>query len=181
MAWKKKLYRIVVADRCCDPVARIRFYLHKEFRAAGARFYLHKEFRAAEIRFYLHKELLKKNREISMIYLKNFPRCARQFLKDVLRKIMKNQWCIEKIFRAARAALLRISWEKSWKINDVCKNFPRCARWFVKKFLRKSWKINDVVKKFPRCARWFVKKFLGEIMKNQWYSQKFSALRAPSY
>ena len=32
-----------------DPAARIRFYLHKEFRAAGARFYLHKEFRAAEI------------------------------------------------------------------------------------------------------------------------------------
>ena len=26
-----------------DPVARIRFYLHKEFRAAGIRFYLHKE------------------------------------------------------------------------------------------------------------------------------------------
>ena len=34
----------------------IRFYLHKEFRAAEIGFYLHKEFRAAGIRFYLHKE-----------------------------------------------------------------------------------------------------------------------------
>ena len=30
-------------DLIADPVARIRFYLHKEFRAAGIRFYLHKE------------------------------------------------------------------------------------------------------------------------------------------
>ena len=29
----------------------IRFYLHKEFRAAEIGFYLHKEFRAAGIRF----------------------------------------------------------------------------------------------------------------------------------
>ena len=34
----------------------IRFYLHKEFRAAEIRFSLHKEFCAAEIRFSLHKE-----------------------------------------------------------------------------------------------------------------------------
>ena len=38
MAWKKKLLRIVIPDRYCDSVARIRFYLHKEFRAAGIRF-----------------------------------------------------------------------------------------------------------------------------------------------
>ena len=74
--------------------AEIRFYLHKEFRAAEIRFYLHKEFRAAEIRFYLHKESLSlnKNREKSMMYVKNFPRCARQFVKNFLRKIMTNQW-----------------------------------------------------------------------------------------
>ena len=73
--------------------AEIRFYLHKEFRAAEIRFYLHKEFRAAEIRFYLHKESLSlnKNREKSMMYVKNFPRCARQFVKNFLRKFMKNQ------------------------------------------------------------------------------------------
>ena len=40
-----------------------------------------------------------------------------------------------KIFRAARADLLRISSEKSWKINDIVKTFPRCARQFVKNFL----------------------------------------------
>jgi len=69
----------------------IRFYLHKEFGAAAIRFYLHKEFRAGEIRFSLHKESLKKNREKSMLYVKNFPRCARQILKNFLRKLMKNQ------------------------------------------------------------------------------------------
>ena len=87
----------------------IRFYLHKEFRAAEIRFYLHKEFRAAEIRFYLHKEFLKENREKSMIYVENFPRCARQIVKNFLRKLMKNQWYMFKIFRAARANLLSVS------------------------------------------------------------------------
>ena len=62
---------------------RIRFYLHKEFRDREIRLYLHKEFRAAEIGFSLHKEFHKKNHEKLMIYLK--------------------------IFRAARANLLRIS------------------------------------------------------------------------
>ena len=33
----------------------IRFYLHKEFRAAEIGFYLHTEVRAAGIRFCLHK------------------------------------------------------------------------------------------------------------------------------
>ena len=82
--------------------AGIQFHLHKEFRAAGIQFYLHKEIRAAEIWFYLHKEFLKKIREKSMIYSKHF--------------------------RAARATLLRISSEKSWKISAIFKNFPRCAR-----------------------------------------------------
>ena len=50
----------------------IRFYLHKEFRAAEIGFYLHKEFRAAGIRFYLHKEFLKKNHEKAMICLNMF-------------------------------------------------------------------------------------------------------------
>jgi len=61
----------------------IRFYLHKEFRDREIRLYLHKEFRAAEIGFSLHKEFHKKNHEKLMVYLK--------------------------IFRAARANLLRIS------------------------------------------------------------------------
>ena len=34
---------IVAENPIPDPGARIRFYLHKEFRAAGIRFYLHKE------------------------------------------------------------------------------------------------------------------------------------------
>ena len=70
-----------------DLVARIRFYLHKEFRAAEIGFYLHKEFRAAGIRFYLHKEFLKKNHAKTMIYLKTFPRCARQFVYNFLREV----------------------------------------------------------------------------------------------
>ena len=39
IGWEKKLLPEVIAD----PAPRIRFYLHKEFRAAGIRFYLHKE------------------------------------------------------------------------------------------------------------------------------------------
>ena len=37
----------VIPGVIADPGARIRFYLHKEFRAAEIGFYLHKEFRAA--------------------------------------------------------------------------------------------------------------------------------------
>ena len=59
--------------------------------AERIRFYLHKEFRAAEIRFCLHKEFLKENREKSMIYVEIFPRCARQIVKNFVRKLMKNQ------------------------------------------------------------------------------------------
>ena len=40
------------------------------------RFYLHKEFRAAEIGFSLHKEFHTKNHEKVMVYLKHF-RAAR--------------------------------------------------------------------------------------------------------
>ena len=46
IGWEK----ILLADPIADPVARIRFCLHKEFRAAEIRFFLHKEFRAAGIR-----------------------------------------------------------------------------------------------------------------------------------
>ena len=52
-------------------------------------FYLHKEFRVAETWFYLHKEFLKRNRDKSMICLKNFPRCARQFARYYVRNSMK--------------------------------------------------------------------------------------------
>ena len=62
------------------------FLYTKNFRAAGIEFYLHKEFRVAGSRFYLHKEFRKKNHAKTMIYLKNFPRCARQFVKNILRK-----------------------------------------------------------------------------------------------
>ena len=54
----KKNYRVPVHERDRVPVHTIRFYLHKEFRAAGIRFSQHKEFRAAGIRFYLHKRLV---------------------------------------------------------------------------------------------------------------------------
>ena len=78
-----------------------------------------------------------------MSYVKKFPRCARQFVKYSLRKLMKNQWCMLKIFRAARANLLRISWECSFSGGDAwenrqfqrrkqrlqgCKNFQRVIR-----------------------------------------------------
>ena len=39
----KKVIAKVIAKVVADPAARIRFYLHKEFRAAGIRSYLHKE------------------------------------------------------------------------------------------------------------------------------------------
>ena len=49
---------------------------------------------------------MKKNHDKSMIDVKNFPRCARQFVKD-----------------------FQIKW---WKINDIFKNFPRCARYLLR-------------------------------------------------
>ena len=64
------------------PAPDFGFYLHKEFRDRKMWFYLHKESRAVETGFYLHKELLS-----------------------------KNQMMQSKIFRAARASLLRISEE----------------------------------------------------------------------
>ena len=66
MGWKKKWYRSCARARDTVPVDTIRFYLHKEFRAAGIRFSLHKEFGAAGIRFYLHKRYI----------LKTCSRCA---------------------------------------------------------------------------------------------------------
>ena len=50
-------------------------------------------------------KMLNKNNEEVMIYFQNFPRCARQSLKNLLRKSN----VILKIFRAARAYLWRIS------------------------------------------------------------------------
>ena len=64
--------------------------------AKNIRLYLHQEFRAAENRFYLHKDFARPRSDF--IYTKNF-----------LRKIVNNQCCMLKIFRAARANLLRIS------------------------------------------------------------------------
>ena len=67
-----------------------------------------------------------------MIYLKQFPRCARQFVKN---------FCI-----------------KSWQNNDTIylKNFPRSAREFVENFFMKinylvinHDKINDIFEKIP--------------------------------
>ena len=59
-----------------------------------------------------------------MLYLKIFPRCARQFVKSFFEKNHeKTMW---KMFRTARANLLRdsldSSLETSWKINDISKN-----------------------------------------------------------
>ena len=90
-------------------------------------------------------------------YTKNSARWRYDFIytKNFLREIVTNQWYIWKIFRAARANLLSISWEKAWKCNDIVKNFPRCARQIVKNVL-------------------------GKIMQNQCSIQKFSALRAPN-
>ena len=83
--------------------AEIEFYLHKDFCAAGIEFYLHKDFRAAEIEFYLHKEFLRKiNEYIWKFSALRAPICWRNDLK-------KNQWIYLKMFRAARADLLRIS------------------------------------------------------------------------
>ena len=72
--------------------AGIRFYLHKEFRAAEIEFYLHKEFRVAGRRFYLHKDCVEERSwKKHEIFEKLSARCARQFGKDIVKKIMKNQ------------------------------------------------------------------------------------------
>ena len=135
----------VVLPGPARPHARTRTFLWPRLFAIG--FYLHKECQFAEIGFYLHKERCaaegcilstqrtfgEKSCENNGIS-KNFPRCARQFGKNFLRKIMTNQWYSKKIF-------------------------PRCARQFVKSFFWKSWEINDIAKNFSRCARQFVKNF----------------------
>jgi hypothetical protein len=43
---------------------------------------------------------------------------------------------------------------------------------YTKNFLRKIVKINDIFKNFPRCARQFVKNFLRKKMKNHWHIMK---------
>ena len=64
-----------------------------------------------------------------MLYVKNFPRCARQFVKNFLRKLMKNQWCMLNIFRAAHAnfkeetafaGVQKFSGGDAWQ-NSVCR------------------------------------------------------------
>ena len=96
-----------------------------------------------------------------------------------------------KIFRAARANLLRVGknfWRKTHeKLMIYLKNFPRCARQFVKNFivvfhdfLKENlflWNWRKMI--FPRCARQFVENFfLFKMLTKQWYIQKISALRA---
>ena len=54
----------------------------------GSDFIYTKNLRATGIEFYLHKEFLKKSHEKLMMYSKNFPRCARPFVENVLRKDM---------------------------------------------------------------------------------------------
>ena len=68
----------------------IRFYLHKEFRAAEIRFSLHKEFRAAEIRFYLHKRfrgLFEIFEWENGVYTKTFPAARANWLRNPIRKM----------------------------------------------------------------------------------------------
>ena len=83
--WPRKKYycdkSIVI-----DPAARIRFYLHKDFRAAEIQLYLHKDVRVAGIEFSLHKDF---HEETNGIF-KTFPRCARQFVKNFLRICFEN-------------------------------------------------------------------------------------------
>ena len=89
----------------------MKYFSQNVFHSMEAFIYT-KEFCAAEIWFYLHKEFLKKNQEKSMVYLK--------------------------IFRAARASLLRISFKKNHEESKIClKIFSRCARQSVKNFSRK--------------------------------------------
>ena len=85
-------YSTIFTKSLPDPLARIRFYLHKDFRAVEIRFYLHKEFRVAEISFYLHKDF--RAAEIGFSLHKEF----------FIRKIMKNQWYVSK-FSALRALI----------------------------------------------------------------------------
>ena len=120
-----------------QPLFAIGFYLHKECQFAEIGFYLHKERCAAEgCILSTQRTFGEKSCENNGIS-KNFPRCARQFVKNFLRK--------------------------SWQINDIIwyskKFFPRCARQFVKSFFWKSWEINDIAKNFSRCARQFVNNF----------------------
>ena len=123
MAWEKK----VVAGEIAKSAARIRFYLHKEFRAAEIGLFLHKESRAAESGFYLHKEFLKRSRDKSMLYVQN-------------------------IFRAARAKVGR---SNVWTSVMYFKNFPRCARNCKNAYNFYHIKNKDICKKFPAArAKW---------------------------
>ena len=61
---------------CCKNSSMMSYYeMLKIFRAARANL------------FRIRSEFLKKKHDKSMIYSKNFPRCARQFVKNLLRKI----------------------------------------------------------------------------------------------
>ena len=97
---------------------RIRFYLHKEFRAAEISFYLHKDFRAAGIRFYLHKEFLKKNHEKAMLFSKNF-RAARANLFRVSVKFLKKDQ--EKLMIYFSMGAMRLKMMIFKEGNSVCR------------------------------------------------------------
>ena len=81
--------------------------------------YLHKE----KFPRCAHHEFLKKNHDKSMIYLKIFRAARANLLRVSLKNHEKTMW---KMFRTARANLLRdsldSSLETSWKINDISKN-----------------------------------------------------------
>ena len=79
--------------------------------------------------FALRAHILKRNllRKMSDI-LKNFPRCARLFFKELTYKYGRY---ISKFLRCARLFLKNVC----IKISDTFENFPRCAQLFLKNSL----------------------------------------------
>ena len=79
--------------------------------------------------FALRAHILKRNllRKMSDI-LKNFPRCARLFFKELTYKYGRY---ISKFLRCARLFLKNVC----IKISDTFKTFPRCAQLFLKNSL----------------------------------------------
>ena len=109
-----------------------------------------KIFRAARANlFRIRIEFLKKKPDKTMIYSKNFPRCARQFIENFFVKLWKIV-DIFKIFCAARANMFRVG-KNFW--SKIMTNNTNKVQLLHSNFKRRMMKTPMVYVKIFRAAR----------------------------
>ena len=97
------------------------FIYTKNAARPGSGFYLHKECRAAEIRVSSTQRIfVERNRELSRIYFKIISALRAPICEEFRKKMHK---------RSMHNGILSY---------DIVQNFRRCARYFVKKFVKEE-------------------------------------------